>query len=86
MSSTTNLAAASGRQLASGFFFGLSPEAIAASLRALAEEIEREAIPVQDLRHITRAAPDDFVMHTLILRFAARAELETQPADGGAGT
>jgi len=71
MSRIDNIAAASA--IAPGVYqFGLSQPNISAALRTLADGIDAGIVLVQDVRHITRAAPDDFVAHTIVIRFATK--------------
>jgi hypothetical protein len=62
------------------FVFGLgSKEHIADSLRELATAVERGDIVLQEARQITRVKHDDFMMRSLILRYAERLHLAGIP-------
>ena len=60
----------------SGWRFGADPKAIAAELRRLAAEIEKEPhvarVLVTDIRVIDRISTEDFAARSLIVRFTER--------------
>ena len=72
-----NIAEASAHNLnGTGFPFGIDRDNAAASLRLLAGAIEAGDAILTDVRHITRADPDDFTEQTVMVKFVAKRPTE----------
>jgi hypothetical protein len=65
--------------VAGGYGFGSTPSKTAAHLRRMADEIERGARCVQDLRVIAHVANDEFYLETLILKTAPMVKKPPEP-------
>lgn len=66
-----NIADGTTRQIGE-FGYGLESASLAASLHALADAVESAMVIPQNVSHLVEATIDDFAMHVLSFKFAAK--------------